>query len=76
MDLMAEERRRRRRYRKPVPEVLTEDCSDAIRHGPTDGQGRCPFCHKKIESAMPKPRHFPESELSEAYDQYYNPDWG
>lgn len=31
------------------------ECMEAIQHGPTDGQGRCPFCHKKIEPKMPRP---------------------
>jgi hypothetical protein len=52
-------------------------CPDgAITHGPADGRGRCPWCGRKVTSAMPAPRAYPVSDLTEAYDEFYDPDYG
>lgn len=52
-------------------------CSDgALRHGPADGRGRCPWCGTKYTDVMPAPRAYPRSELSEAYEEHYDPDYG
>ena len=56
------------------------NCPDTLygRHGPTDGEGKCPWCGKKVESAMPKPflnRH-EKSEALASYDYFYDPDYG
>ncbi len=58
-------------------ELLEDACPDgALRHGPLDGQGRCPWCGNKVDNAMPAPRRYPRSELSEAYEEHYDPDYG
>lgn len=45
-------------------------------HGPADARGRCPWCGRKYVSAMPAPDSYPVSELTDAYDMHYDPDWG
>ena len=45
-------------------------------HGPADGEGRCPWCRNVVTSALPAPRRYPRSELSEAYEEHYDPDYG
>lgn len=56
----------------------SKPCKDAIHHGPADGKGKCPWCGLKIATAMPAPAmsDFPASELTEAYNQFYDPDHG
>lgn len=46
-------------------------------HGLSDKQGKCPYCKRKYEAKAPEPRK-PQvkSELQEAYDAFYNPDYG
>ena len=52
-------------------------CPDgAFSHGPADARGRCPWCRCKVTSVMPAPRAYPRSELSEAYEEFYDPDYG
>lgn len=52
-------------------------CPDgALRHGPADGAGRCPWCGNQVDSALPAPRRYPRSELSQAYEEHYDPDYG
>lgn len=53
-------------------------CKEAMNHGPADGKGKCPWCGLKIATAMPAPdpSHRPTSELTEAYNEFYDPDWG
>jgi hypothetical protein len=52
-------------------------CPDgALQHGPPDGTGRCPWCGNKVDSALRAPRRYPRSELSEAYERHYDPDYG
>jgi hypothetical protein len=52
-------------------------CPDgAFMHGPADGKGRCPWCGNKVTSALPAPRSYPRSDLSEAYEEHYDPDHG
>lgn len=54
-----------------------DPCPDgALRHGPPDGRGRCPWCGHKVESALPAPRTYPRSTLSDAYEEHYDPDYG
>lgn len=31
-----------------------QPCPEALDHGPADRQGRCPWCHRKITSKMPR----------------------
>lgn len=58
-------------------EPFDPPCPDgAIRHGPLDVYGRCPWCGNKVDRAWPAPRRYPRSELSEAYERHYDPDWG
>jgi hypothetical protein len=55
-------------------------CVGAIRHGPCDRLGRCPWCHLKIRRAMPRyvdptgPQWQQDAEA--AYRRTYDPDWG
>lgn len=51
-------------------------CSEALRHGPTDGRGRCPWCRRKVDTAMPAPHRTEVSDLSWMYERFYDPDWG
>lgn len=52
-------------------------CPDgAIMHGPADVRGRCPWCGNKVTNALPAPRAYPRSDLSEAYAIHYDPDEG
>jgi hypothetical protein len=54
-----------------------EPCPDgALMHGPPDGAGRCPWCGIKVDSALPASLRYPRSELSETYEQFYDPDYG
>lgn len=51
-------------------------CSEAFQHGPADGQGRCPWCRTKHIDARPRAYdHEPVSELTLAYEQFYDPDF-
>jgi hypothetical protein len=51
-------------------------CEEAIKHGPADRDGRCPWCKRKITSAVPRsPESEPVSDLSESYGYYHDPDW-
>lgn len=54
-------------------------CSEGIRHGPADRYGRCPWCKTKYTYGAG--RYLPEirswrSDLDDAYDRQWNPDWG
>lgn len=52
-------------------------CPDgALRHGPTDAYGRCPWCRNQVAVPHPAPARYPRSELSEAYAYTYDPDEG
>ena len=48
------------------------------KHGPADGAGRCPWCRRKYTEAARYDPSRPEerSELSEAYETFYDPDAG
>lgn len=51
-------------------------CPEALAHGPLDGSGRCPWCRKRVDRAVPARQtgwHQP-SELTVAYGQHYDPD--
>lgn len=51
-------------------------CQDAIQHGPADGTGKCPWCGMKIATTMGRPPRVPVTELTEAYGEHYDPDYG
>lgn len=52
-------------------------CPDGvIMHGPADVRGRCPWCGNKVTNALPAPRAYPRSDLSEFYGYYFDPDEG
>lgn len=50
-------------------------CTEAIRHGPADGAGKCPWCGRKYEVALRAPTEFPMSDLTLAYGKHYDPDF-
>lgn len=58
------------------------ECPEALRHGPADGAGRCPWCGTRYTCAQPRPRPHPRvrskaaSDLTSAYQQFYDPDFG
>lgn len=56
------------------------DCPDTLygRHGPADRNGKCPWCGKKYEAAIEKPRldHDRKSKAISAYEYFYDPDFG
>lgn len=61
----------------PRDEPFDESCPDgALRHGPLDVYGRCPWCRNKVDRAWPAPVRYARSELSEAYAYAYDPDEG
>jgi hypothetical protein len=46
-------------------------------HSPADKYGKCSWCGRKYTSAMPKPALRPTvSDLTLAYHQTYDPDFG
>lgn len=58
-------------------DIWDPSCPDgALRHGPADGAGRCPWCGTKYQDALPAPSRYPRSELSEAYEEHFDSDYG
>lgn len=53
-------------------------CPEAFAHGPADAQGRCPWCGQRCEPPVSRPRgqRFEPSDLTEAYGEFYDPDYG
>jgi hypothetical protein len=53
-------------------------CPEAAygRHSTADPQGRCYWCHARIEPPARRPDRFETSDLSDAYRRAYDPDWG
>lgn len=51
-------------------------CTQALHHGPTTRAGRCPWCGRKLEPALPAPERVDRTELDEAYSLVYDPDEG
>lgn len=46
-------------------------------HGLADRQGLCPWCKKKVDSKTPRPSvEHVRSDLDEAYDMMWDPDYG
>jgi hypothetical protein len=45
-------------------------------HGPADAYGRCPWCGTKYTSTAPRPEAFDETDLTDAYEEFYDPDHG
>lgn len=58
--------------------MTTLHCPDSVNglHGHVDVHGRCLWCGHKIGAAMAMPRIVGTSELTDAYRQAYDPDWG
>lgn len=46
------------------------------RHGLSDVHGCCPYCCRQVDPPARMPEHVPVSELTDAYEQHYDPDWG
>jgi hypothetical protein len=57
---------------------VRKNCPDSAdgRHGLTDTAGKCPWCDRKVEAALPPPRKMPTSRLTEEYRRHYDPDHG
>lgn len=56
-----------------------DECPDAIGgHGLADREGRCPYCQAKYEAKAPRPTRWApvRAAILDAYDRFYNPDWG
>jgi hypothetical protein len=51
-------------------------CPESVTGHMANAAGRCEWCGRKVEAALPKPDSFPVSELSEAYALTYDPDYG
>ena len=51
-------------------------CPEAFTHGPPTGDGRCPWCDRVVAARAPRPASFPVTELTEAYGEHYDPDFG
>jgi hypothetical protein len=54
-------------------------CPEALRHGPLDGAGRCPWCRRQVDSAVSYvagETFGRRTELAEAYAITYDPDEG
>lgn len=73
-------RRKLEAVEKTMAELVANGCPDTVYgdHGPLDGAGKCPWCRRKVGHVMPMPPidYSLESELVEAYRQFYDPDWG
>lgn len=58
----------------------TADCAESVsgHHSPLDARGHCDWCGRKVGAAVspPPPSRYEVSELEEAYQEHYNPDWG
>lgn len=62
------------RERKP----FTEECSESVSgHSgeQSSADGRCRWCGLKVYGPAPRPVSFEESELSEAYGIFFDPDY-
>lgn len=62
-----------------LPGHRPSDCPEAIIHGPADGSGRCPWCRVKYRRSAPREYsrgYVFRSDLDDAYDRFWNPDWG
>lgn len=62
---------------------MTNNCPDTVYglHSRTEANGKCRYCGRKIERAIPKPDSFghegyDDTELGVAYRRYYDPDYG
>jgi histone acetyltransferase (RNA polymerase elongator complex component) len=52
-------------------------CPESVSgHGLANVRGECPYCKKKFESASPKPKYKEKPELIEAYEYFYDPNYG
>jgi len=54
------------------------DCPGSVTgHAQNDRSGLCCWCGKRIDPPVPyAPRRFDPSDLTEAYEQFYDPDFG
>lgn len=61
-----------------LPKAWATPCPEAIRHSIPDRLGKCMYCGRKIDVADPPPAQgtVGVSELTEAYNEFYDPDHG
>lgn len=57
---------------------MKKDCPESRdgRHGRTDTAGKCPWCGKKVQAALPPPKKMPVADLTIEYRRHYDPDYG
>jgi len=48
----------------------SSECPEALRHGPADSAGRCPWCKKQVDA----PRTKPKNDSSHTTDFWYDRD--
>lgn len=58
-----------------MPQDEWSNCPKAMVHGSADAAGKCPWCRRKITSALPAPKDFGISDLTMAYGRHYDPDF-
>jgi len=54
-----------------------DGCPEAIGSHSVDRLGKCYWCGRKVTVPVAMPRRFdPGTRLGDAYQYFYNPDWG
>jgi hypothetical protein len=68
---------RRRALSGPWPDSISRSvCRGSVIGHDSGKDGRCVWCGIKLEAPVPAPRGYPVSDLTEAYEMFYDPDWG
>lgn len=62
---------------KPLKRVYgMSECPKSVSgHDGGDRVGKCSWCGKKVNPAVARPDSFDVSDLTEAYERHYDPDW-
>lgn len=57
--------------------MATPRCSGSVigAHS-ADRTGRCIWCQQRVQPPVPQPPYDGSTELGDAYDYHYQPDWG
>lgn len=56
---------------------MIKECPESV-SGHDEGSRRdgcCTWCGKKFKGSAPKADQYPVSDLTDAYGEYYDPDW-
>lgn len=69
----------RKLTKKMAIDMRVDDCPARVygMHGTIDRLGCCMDCGKRVDPPVPYvPQHFEPSDLTDAYEQFYDPDFG